>query len=1345
MKKKLLVKRILSIIIAVALLVSAVPVSLAIQNLLVEETTSKIVREVTELREESVKHFLCEDGSYIAATYSAPVHYKENGEWKEIDNSLSLDRTTLSKSGKPTYTTKAGGLSVSVPQNFSDGQQIAAQNKGYEIRFGVNSSQNDVSLKTTASVVELETLSSNTELVNIKSVDNVITASTLDSNNIEAYNAERMTVDNQSSAVTYKEIMPDTDFEYIVTSNSIKENIVVYEPQSEYRYSFDMDFGELVPIVKEDNSIKLVEKNNTDETIFYITAPYMYDANNKESTDIEMSLVKKDDIYVMTLQANANWINAKERVFPIIIDPTVYMSFNDVFVMDGLLNANTTKTGLELRVGKNLTNITRTYIKPTIPSSIPAGSYINNAYLVFKEDYFYRGYAEKDIYFQVYDCYDVNHWSPDSITWNNQPYPNSANGHKNRHSPISSIICGMGKETYTFNIKSAVTRWLNGGVNNGLMLASSNETTKIQVDFHSSRALNSENHPQMYINYQVPSLSISNWETDNHAKESSLFTITTGSNWTAYSDVEWISLSSTSGSGCGTNKIIVTENTNTRERVGTVTVKTGDKIIGTISVTQFGLEPSLLIDKTSWNVYGENDTTEINITSNDKWNILINENWVSASMLEGEGNAVVTLEVSDNITEKRDTTIIIANETGEIQRPFKITQLDKTSSFFCKFDSEGNIIHKDSSEYNHLLAQWSMALSYAAYNPIAYQALPFIPSGFMQDPYDNETKTAKADLESMGFDATSYNYDGGYLGYAAHTIGHRKITITNNDNLTGDYNYDINGANTFVDDTDNLSFRDISVLKADSGSSFGNFAEPVGMDSGIVETVSESDSNSRTLIVISVRGSVTPLDWAMDLANQINLEILNFETGCQEIIASLNGYLSSNDDIEDNPIILVTGHSLGAAIANLVAHELNNGISSPDVYAYTFATPNTVNSANNDPIQYTNIFNILNNNDFVPHFPFDVLGNIWTRHGQDFHITMPLNIDWILGVDYAMLGIAGHGMPNYYEWLNNLPEELGKTAENITVDDLLELSEDYAVGLVAKLLKAKCPVTVTLYDNNGNIVAYESQQGGAVYPEITDAGIVSWITENGEKMFLIPYGSEAIDVHIEAYDYGTMNLTLEQPGIGEPLNTITYNNVDLYPDKEFLFEVSEEVLPEDTQLFVTENGEIVGEVTETDPHLKSVTIDHVEKDGQIVTYKTFVTDNTVTEIRYIYEDTVNNTTSTSYLTPELSVVEIIEDGDNLIWTRGDCYLVPGNYVYDVVVKSGDEWFTYENAFAVYITDDMAATNQEFYSSVQSQLSTNEVLQTSQVSDNEFVSESDIGNYEIPYIERDNSKQEIQIQ
>ncbi len=46
--------------------------------------------EVTELREESVKHLRTEDGSYVAAQYDVPVHYlDDNGKWQDIDNTLS--------------------------------------------------------------------------------------------------------------------------------------------------------------------------------------------------------------------------------------------------------------------------------------------------------------------------------------------------------------------------------------------------------------------------------------------------------------------------------------------------------------------------------------------------------------------------------------------------------------------------------------------------------------------------------------------------------------------------------------------------------------------------------------------------------------------------------------------------------------------------------------------------------------------------------------------------------------------------------------------------------------------------------------------------------------------------------------------------------------------------------------------------------------------------------------------------------------------------------------------------------------------------------------------------------
>ena len=41
---------------------------------------ANILFEEEELREENVKHFRLDNGSYIAVQYGTPVHYEENGQ-----------------------------------------------------------------------------------------------------------------------------------------------------------------------------------------------------------------------------------------------------------------------------------------------------------------------------------------------------------------------------------------------------------------------------------------------------------------------------------------------------------------------------------------------------------------------------------------------------------------------------------------------------------------------------------------------------------------------------------------------------------------------------------------------------------------------------------------------------------------------------------------------------------------------------------------------------------------------------------------------------------------------------------------------------------------------------------------------------------------------------------------------------------------------------------------------------------------------------------------------------------------------------------------------------------------
>ena len=83
-------KKTLSIILAILMIVTTLPLSVFAIHLDSAEQPSlnnnsvnliKNVYEVEDLREESVKHFRLEDGSYIAAQYDKPIHYHNVGKF----------------------------------------------------------------------------------------------------------------------------------------------------------------------------------------------------------------------------------------------------------------------------------------------------------------------------------------------------------------------------------------------------------------------------------------------------------------------------------------------------------------------------------------------------------------------------------------------------------------------------------------------------------------------------------------------------------------------------------------------------------------------------------------------------------------------------------------------------------------------------------------------------------------------------------------------------------------------------------------------------------------------------------------------------------------------------------------------------------------------------------------------------------------------------------------------------------------------------------------------------------------------------------------------------------------
>ena len=98
--------------------------------------------------------------------------------------------------------------------------------------------------------------------------------------------------------------------------------------------------------------------------------------------------------------------------------------------------------------------------------------------------------------------------------------------------------------------------------------------------------------------------------------------------------------------------------------------------------------------------------------------------------------------------------------------------------------------------------------------------------------------------------------------------------------------------------------------------------------------VSSSVQRTRSLIVVDIRGSVTLMDWLNDIRTQLPPPDNRFAALADEVLTNVESYLSSTG--VQNPIILVTGHSMGAAIANILAARLNETMDSGNIYAYTF-------------------------------------------------------------------------------------------------------------------------------------------------------------------------------------------------------------------------------------------------------------------------------------------------------------------------------------------------------------------------------------------------------------------------
>ena len=251
---------------------------------------------------ENSRHYFLNNGTAKSIISAEAVNYfdKDKGKWRKIDNSFSETEED--------FEAKLGRLKTKVKKP-KRGKKVEVSGESIFLSWEyLGKKQSDV--HTESIPINLEAASETT---------------------LKVERSIKGEMGSISGAAVYENIEKDTDLEYKIQGNNVKENIIVKERSEEYKYLFVLKTEGLKLRLSENNENLELYSEITDESgetrekrELIIPSPYMYDAQGNTSEDVYYELEPEaEGKYVFAVVADANWINADDRIFPVVIDPQI--------------------------------------------------------------------------------------------------------------------------------------------------------------------------------------------------------------------------------------------------------------------------------------------------------------------------------------------------------------------------------------------------------------------------------------------------------------------------------------------------------------------------------------------------------------------------------------------------------------------------------------------------------------------------------------------------------------------------------------------------------------------------------------------------------------------------------------------------------------------------------------------------------------------------------------------------------------------------------------------------------------------------------------------------------------
>ncbi|WCK55592.1 DNRLRE domain-containing protein [Aneurinibacillus sp. Ricciae_BoGa-3] len=487
-------------------------------------TVKKEREELPKLRKQNSKTYENPNGSFTTEIYQDPIHFKDStGNWVPIDNTLSTDSTT---------------------------NTVVNKANNFHVHFGKDNTANDLVQVSKDQTSLSLTPSSQNDPIPSKFLTKKITGmGKIDKNEI-----------------TFPNIYPDTDLQYQVGAQKVKEKVVIHkkpDATSPTQYSFKVNMKGLNYKQEPDGSLTFTD-SKTGTPVYYIEKPFMYDSNipagfnsvkpdaipeGSRSDDVQMNAVQRGNQLYIDVIPNQAWLMDAQRVYPVVIDPSIVtIQPVDNSGIDANIRSYTptatggadTELGAGLYQDTTKSNIIRSLLNFNL-SSIPNDAYVLSADLSL----WLSSYSSANpIDISAYQV--TKKWTESGVTWNTTDgttaWTNKGGDFNSTPLSTTTVTENTTQTNYfRWNLTDFIDKNRNSS-NFGILLKSNSETTNIYKKFYSSDEPTATSyHPMLAVTYySTARLGLEPyWTYDAHdvAGGKSYTNMTTGNNVVQATDV----------------------------------------------------------------------------------------------------------------------------------------------------------------------------------------------------------------------------------------------------------------------------------------------------------------------------------------------------------------------------------------------------------------------------------------------------------------------------------------------------------------------------------------------------------------------------------------------------------------------------------------------------------------------------------------------------------------------------------------------------------------------------------------------------------------------------------------